>query len=936
MPASVETSVTETRIADPPADIESCGAGRPWTSTVDADPANDVGTGPSKRVLGGRYVVLGMLGRGAMGIVHRAYDQAVGREVAVKVLQTNNPEAQERLIEEARAMAKLSDPHVVAVYDIVPVDPVESRQQQGRVLLAMQYVRGQTLRAWLEEERTPQAVLEVFCQAGRGLLAAHRAGIVHRDFKPTNVLVAEDGHAYVTDFGIAGGWCLPATSERGGEQTATVQGRSVGTPWYMPPEQHLGLSVDPRADQYAFCVSLWEALAGQLLFPDSADAESLLARKYESLAPWPKPDILPAKMLDAIYRGLSVNPEDRFPSMEELLAALAAPDRSWHRSAAAAGLACVPLIAAAFTWSWYLGQAQKCSGAGGHLTGVWDEARREAVRASLVATAVPYAADTAIRIERDLDAYADAWTRGYRSACEATTLRGEQPADVMDLRMACLHEAKLALQAATNLLVDADARVVEKAQQVVGNLPTLERCANVEALGESLQPPNPRDAPAVEEIRVELARVNVLIEAGKYVEAEETALRLADRGRTIDYPPLHTEIWLALGVVHKGNGFYAASETALKQALRSGLRLGQRHQAQSAAKWLVSVVGGSQMRASDGLGYAATAQGLLAPGDAKSAGDLHVSIGNAYLVQERHEEAEAQYMAALERLEEVLGPSHISLTLVRNNLAVTFANAGRYVDAEREHRRVLTLREEALGKHHPQVAVSRINLGMALVGQHRYEDAQREYRAALTLLSSAVGPEHPLIAKCRHNLAAVARFRGDLPLAESEGRAALELLLGLHGPEHPDVAQARHSLAHVLTSLGRHQQAEEEHRTALALRRKLLGAAHPSVGDSLRDLGATLQADGRHVEAEAVHREALAVLQQALGSEHPDVAQTRHQLARALFDQGLVKEAEAQYLEALAVQRRMLGPEHPSTATTREALDRMKMAAENMRLAHMR
>ncbi len=213
----------------------------------------------------GRFTVLRRLGAGGMGVVYAAYDEMVDRKVAIKLLQRMRvgEEAGDRLLREAQALGRLSHPNVIQVYEV--------GVHEERVFVAMEFVEGCTLEAW-EPEASLAAVLDVYVQAGRGLAAAHEAGLVHRDFKPDNVLVGNDGRARVLDFGLArsAGEAPPdpassAELERMGVDTTgdrlvtplTRTGAVMGTPAYMSPEQHLGQPTDPRTDQFSFCVALW-------------------------------------------------------------------------------------------------------------------------------------------------------------------------------------------------------------------------------------------------------------------------------------------------------------------------------------------------------------------------------------------------------------------------------------------------------------------------------------------------------------------------------------------------------------------------------------------------------------------------------------------------------------------------------------------------------
>jgi serine/threonine protein kinase len=247
----------------------------------------------------GRYFVIGELGRGGMGLVVRAYDPKLQREVALKILRTSamTKEAGARMVREARAMAKLSHPNVVAVYD-VDEDP------KWGTVVAMEYVAGTTLKGWARKHRHEvRAIVEAYVQAGRGLAMAHAAGLLHRDFKPDNVLLGDDGRARVTDFGLArvdaGGRDSSMSGTWTGRPPAlslppslTAVDTVLGTPRYMAPEQHGAEPLTPAADQFAFCVSMWESLTGMPPYVASS-LELLVERKHDGPPPWPKDVTVP-------------------------------------------------------------------------------------------------------------------------------------------------------------------------------------------------------------------------------------------------------------------------------------------------------------------------------------------------------------------------------------------------------------------------------------------------------------------------------------------------------------------------------------------------------------------------------------------------------------------------------------------------------------------
>ncbi|MBN1770567.1 MAG: serine/threonine protein kinase, partial [Deltaproteobacteria bacterium] len=389
------------------------------TTTVGNDDA-EPSAGPIHGTKVGRFTILEPLGTGSTGCVFSAYDPELDRKVALKVLRGDYPveqrlhlaaastvggdetgessgaadgpvqARQQRLLREARALAKLSHPNVITAYDV--------GLHGNDVFIAMQHVDGCTLRRWLETRRTAPEVLEVLARAGAGLAAAHRAGLVHRDFKPDNVMIGRDDRVYVLDFGLVRDFTAqdldpPAVDGTPGPEAVsrlTATGSVIGTPAYMAPEQYLGRPADARSDQFSFCVSLYEALFGQRPFAGATPAE--IGRKMlDGEAPTiPSHRDVPARVRRAVARGLERDPERRWPSMDDLLLELAAGRRRWSTAVLAAVAVALVLGSGALL----LGRsatdpAADCAAAGDRLRGVWDDRVRAHVRDAFAASPAP-------------------------------------------------------------------------------------------------------------------------------------------------------------------------------------------------------------------------------------------------------------------------------------------------------------------------------------------------------------------------------------------------------------------------------------------------------------------------------------------------------------------------------------------------------------------
>jgi tRNA A-37 threonylcarbamoyl transferase component Bud32/tetratricopeptide (TPR) repeat protein len=295
----------------------------------------------------GRYEIIAKLGEGAMGSVYVAHDPQLDRRVAIKLVRADraaHAQMHARLAREARMMAQIRHPNVVAVYD--------AGELADGVFVAMELIDGETLRSWLvRAQRSWQDIVKAFIAAGNGLEAAHTAGVVHRDFKPDNVMVARDGRIAVTDFGVAVvgraesedlAIAETASSEDLRDPLLSRAGALIGTPRYMSPEQFRGDEIDPRTDQFSFAVSLYEALYGEPPFRASSIAELVHATANEVRSP-PAASVVPARIGRALMRALGSERSSRFstmrPLLDELERASAPPRRArWRMVAAAAGL----------------------------------------------------------------------------------------------------------------------------------------------------------------------------------------------------------------------------------------------------------------------------------------------------------------------------------------------------------------------------------------------------------------------------------------------------------------------------------------------------------------------------------------------------------------------------------------------------------------------
>lgn len=472
-----------------------------------------------------RYVVLELLGRGAMGTVYAAYDPKLHRNIALKLLHRDHPfrSGTQELIREAQAIARLNHPNVVAVHDVGTFEE--------RVFLTMELVEGSTLRRWAQTPgRTWEEILSIFVQAGEGLAAAHAAGIVHRDFKPENVLVGVDGRARVLDFGLA-------QLTQGGEDPnagpdLSANGVIAGTPAYMAPELRAGARADGRSDQYSFCVALYEALHGRR----PGDTPPVGERRRAKMPGW----------LDAVLaRGLSEDPSARFPSLSALLEALRGAPRVRRRRMLTVGAAALVGLGAAVGWR--ATGHDPCAGSVVSLRGVWDAARRSELHRAFVASGQPRASERASEVAARLDRATTDWVRLRSEACGAA-LAAPQAQAAAD-QMLCLEQWLVEVRYLVEVLSAADGETVERAGQATGALSPPSACLSA-ATRPPVQPPADEQArERAARIRERLAEAKALAGAGKHARALPIAEAASSEAAAIGDRPLQAEALFQTGRV---------------------------------------------------------------------------------------------------------------------------------------------------------------------------------------------------------------------------------------------------------------------------------------------------------------------------------------------------------------------------------------------------
>jgi tetratricopeptide (TPR) repeat protein/tRNA A-37 threonylcarbamoyl transferase component Bud32 len=868
-------------------------------------------------VIDSTYRIVRVLGAGAMGVVYEAEDLMLDRRVAVKLHDLGTSEQHSsRMWREAKAMARLSHPNVVTVYEV--------GWHQGSIFIAMELVEGRNARVWRKAKpRTWREIVEVYVQAATGLHAAHRLDIVHRDFKPDNVLVGDDpqgGHAIgrvrVADFGLARSAGTEAPSTAVGtiltssapslDSNLTRTGALLGTPAYMAPEQFEGRAADPRADQFAFCVALYEALYGVRPFSGTRIAELLDAIERGAIAIPRAPTEVPKRFHDLLRRGMAARPSQRWPDMETLARALADDPERRRRRAIVFGLGA--LSVAVMAWSAGRGSVGEapCADGAEALVGTWDRSRRAEVEAAFDRTFVPFAPAATLEAGDAFDAWALAWTTERTDACTATRVRGEQSEARLDARMDCLDRQAVEVAALVDVLASADATVVAGVARMVDRLPDPAGCSDPELwLGVQPVPPDRRDRH--DALFAALAGAAASEAAGHTEEARARLDELVPQVDALDHAALSARAHLQRGqvLVDLGRKDEAVADLALanEQALLSGEpRLLSRTMLE-----LGRAVGRTSAGTDEALRWlgAARAEAARVQAQASLQGELDTARAEILLFGDRFEDTLAWTHEALARTDET-ARARVRLWTIR---ATALERLHRFEEALAVHTEAVALAERMRGAEHPAVAAALGNLAYTLEALERGDEAVATLRRALAIREAVFGAEAPAVGETHRQLGDALDRLGS-PL---EARAEYERAVAIHhaAGDGSGEALARANLAGVLAELGETEAAVDSITKARPLAERSFGPKSVRMGELLLNTASYLWEAGRVDEALESGERALAILEAELGPEAYQVGVASLSLGRILADDGRAEEG----LHFVDKAARIIGASMPETSS---------------------
>ncbi len=843
-----------------------------------------------------RFVLLERIGAGGMGEIFAAYDERLDRKVAIKLVRGTqaSTRAQDRLLREAQALAQLNHPNVVQIHD--------AGKYEERVFIAMEFVRGKTLRAWLEDHAARldgaarvSAVVNMFVAIGRGIEAAHAAGVVHRDFKPENVLIGDDDQRpRVVDFGLARAFRAEDSQESleqaaavpneldeidtdGATQPAgppvprqvprattprlkaalalTSDGRIVGTPRYMSPEQFWGQPVDDRSDQFSFCVALYEALYRQRAF-DAVGLQDLgRALANGNVAATPADSGVPAVIHKALARGLQPAPDKRFASMTELLDALEAWQHRRRRQALSGAFAACVIATGTAVYALTGMQSGPCEGVDAPIAALWTDDRRAAVSEAFLATGLPYAETTLHSALARVDGYVARWGDERRDACEDTRVRREHSEQMLDRRMLCLDRGRRELGALVSVFEQADDTVVENAASAAASLHDVSLCGNIELMSRPMKPPASEIAAEVAEIEDRLAEATAYGMTGSYDESLTIAREVIPRAEAIGYAPVQADAYAIAGVALTRHGRrgdeVAEGERLLVSA--SNLAEGGHHDELIARVW-------------NGLSFSATTRNKPSA-----------------VSDERFERARA----AIRRLGDP--PRHLvdALALRGRHLLLQ----GHLVEAEKALRAGVGLLDADASPY--ARGFVREYLVRTLHKLDRLEEARAVCQEAIDELVPELGISHPRVTTLYRRLVGVYISLGKLEQAAELMRAGRDRHVQAFGREDHRVGRIEITLAEIERQRGALDRAEEHARQALAIYGKLYADDDLALALPYIHLGAIAVLDGRVEDGVTAYHRALDIQTKHLPPNARKIGETYANLAEAYLRLGRLEEARA-------------------------------------------
>lgn len=822
----------------------------------------------------GRFIVGAWIGQGAMGTVFRAHDPDLGRDVALKALKPveGSQEVTEALLGEARTLAQLNHPNVVTVH--------ECGVDRGHVYIAMEYIEGGTLSDWLHRN-PPEAAgrferaLDLATQAAAGLAAAHAVGLIHRDLKPNNMLVDAEARLRIADFGLARTTDSPAvqdTPTQDEDPPTPAWTRPAGTPGYVAPEQLEGKPTK-ASDQFSLCATFYEVFAGTQAFKGRTAQQRIVSIRAKRFEPPAASHSVPRWLRRVLERGLAARAEDRFGSVQALLAALergrARPARARMLALGAAGIAALAgaLSIPALAEDQAASAETPCADGAESLAQVWGPTRAENTRAQVLELEGAYSPEAWARMSESLETWGVQWVGEYQEACAATKIRGQQPPETMALKMRCLDRQLIVVDAT---LERAGAMSLPAVVAALADGPRPIECRDVAQLEATLQEPaDPQSRAEIDRIlrslqEGELALLDAKPEAGltATTAAVERARTLAHGPSLVDALVLHSNLLLAN---HKP--FESAAREAVQLAAKHGLPASETN------AWLMVSRGADDhpdiiKRDSDTSVSLQAAQAALGRAGGSPQLTARVTLRRAEVAHLLHRDFERGvelYAEALELFRAAPRPPLGEVGTLIDNYVAALGSLSRHDEATELCRWRLEYAVSRRGPGHPQTGRAHLRLANALNTSGEREKAEPEAQRAFEILIEAGVPELHL-AETIELLAWLAIAREDWATARVHAERKLEIYVEQYGWEGLTAAPLK-LLGSLELRSGNPKVAKAHFERALKMSTESFGPDNPWMEGMREGLGDACLALGEFQEAAELFELVIPRLQTIHGAD---------------------------------------------------------------------
>ena len=763
----------------------------------------------------GRYLVTSRLGAGGMGVVYAAYDPELNRKVAIKLLRPSgstagDSEGRVRLLREAQSMAQLSHPNVIAVFDVGTA--------YDQVFVAMEFVDGGTLTDWLEKPRAQEEILEVFSQAGRGLAAAHAAGLIHRDFKPDNTLVGRDGRVRVMDFGLArsvvdqqgeagvdsvaeavasslaavvdpshDGDTLRAGLKSGPMTPMTQTGALMGTPRYMSPEQFRGQKADGRSDQFSFCVALYEALCGIPPFTGDSIGERCFNVLQHNVVMPPPGRRPPAWLHRALLRGLEVDPADRHADMNALLQVLSPEARHKRkRRVLFVGFSLLAALAGVAVFGGLrvqrLRAAARCDDSQAQIDRVFGPQVRQRAQQALSKNGKAYAEEAWTHVAQNVDSYLAAWRAMRSASCQATyvSVKRRENRHLHDRRMRCLDSLLQEVSAFTAMLEKADSGISEHAAETSGAFTPVASCADNVALL-ALSPERPEVRERVDALNRELAEVRIIAKLARYEPAQARAQKAVATAQQIGYGPAVAQALQILASIEYDNADSSNAERDYFAMAAASMRSGDHRGTALAFVELSRIIGRhhKQFEQADRFSQLALAARSRASSSEAWIADFEVQrLWYSCQIDATRQEfsrAEKSCREALQKQQAAHHDESAQHLGILISLANVYKRQEKFAESFELYKQALQLGQRAYGEVHPNIAVDLQNIGGLFAAQGDLQTASQYYAKSLEIYKRVFGERHPRLFSVYAALTRSAYLQGNFDEAVRYAEEAQKL-----------------------------------------------------------------------------------------------------------------------------------------------------------------